>query len=323
MKEMDEAKALLQSKKTEDRARAVRLLRRVEVTPETQRLLLVALKDHVSFVATQAAEALGELADDSAAVEMTDRFLYLSEDGPKRDPGCHIRSNLAFAFGRLTYYLAERALRIGIRARQIEAVGGVPFDTAAHLRANCALALAQLRSREALRDISLLLFDMGTNVYGSRLDIRPPTVEPRKAAAQALVRLGDPNGLVPLALKLTYPGDEDVEVLQECMQAVVELEDERGPELLCPYLKHHDRHLAAFAAVMLAQTRAPEATTLLQETIPYFTGDPLRAVILALTAMRTDEADALLRALAADISPEVRRIIAEVAPDYRVQKTQQ
>lgn len=308
---LEQAHTLLRSRQTEDRIRAVKHLRRLDASPEAQELLLRALNDRTNYVAALAAEALGEVAGLEVAAAMVERFLFLSEDGPKRDPGCHIRAHLAFAFGRLEYQGAADALRIGIRARQIEAVGGVPFDTAAHLRANCALALAQLRAPGALRDIALLLFDTGRNVVNAPFNAPLVTDEPRKAAAQSLARLADVAGLIPLALKLTYLEEETPAVLQECMQAVVELQDERALELLTPYLRHEDRHLAAYAAVMIAQTRAPEAPALLQEAIPHFTGDPLRAVILALTTLRSPESDALLRALAQDPRPEVRRIVSE------------
>ena len=138
--------------------------------------------------AALAAEALGESADDAAALAMTERFGFLSEDGLARDPGCHIRANLAFALGRLDYRPASDVLRVGIRTTQIEAVGGVPFDTAAHLRANCALALAQIRDPDCVRDIALLLFDRS----GFAPACPDPTVkmEPRKAAARALSLTG-------------------------------------------------------------------------------------------------------------------------------------
>jgi len=305
---LDDAKALLQSKKAEERQRAVRLLRR-SGGPAALQLLLKALQDRTSYVAALAAEALGEIGDDSVVDQMVERFRFLAEDGPKRDSGCHIRANLAFAFAKMECHVAADALRLGIRTRQIEAGS----DTGAHLRANCALALAQLRARDALRDIGLLLYDRGANRIGAR-SLRSTTAEARKAAAQALARLGDPFGATLLAVKLTYPEGEAPDVLQECMQALVALQDERAVEVLVPYLDDEDRHLAAFAAVMLAQTRAPEATELLRAVIPGFTGDPLRAVILALTSLRTDEAEALLRALAADARKEVRDQIVELAP---------
>ena len=219
--ERQQLATLLKSRHAADRVRAVQRLAS-DPAPFAQELLLTALRDSANYVATLAAEALGRIADDTAADAMVERFLYLTEDGRRRDPGCHIRSSLAFGLGRLEYGPASSALRQGIRTVQIEAVGGVPFDTGAHLRANCALALAQLRAVDSVRDIAILLFDMSGNAVAG-MGLNPTVkVEPRKAAAQALARLADASGLIPLTLKLTYPQDEAPDVLQECMLAVVQ-----------------------------------------------------------------------------------------------------
>lgn len=296
----ESTRALLKSRRTEDRIRAVRDLK-AHPGPESQALLLQALKDRSNYVAALAAEALSKTADDEAAPAMVERFEHLSEDGLKRDPGCHTRSHLAFAFGRLEYGPAVAALRIGIRTVQIEAVGGVPFDTAAHLRANCALALAQLRAPGALRDIALLLFDRSVAF----------TTEPQKVAAQALARLADPAALIPLSIKLTFSEGEAPEVLAECMEAVVQLEDPRALELLEPYLHDPDQALAAHAALMIAQTHAPEAPALLRQTVRRLSGNPLKATVLALTILRSDEAFAVLRDLAEEEREEVRLAVVE------------
>lgn len=308
---LEQIAALLRSRKTEERIRAVKQLAAQPVS-QVQALLLTVLGDKSGYVAGLAARALGEGADETACAQMNARFLYLSEEGLKRDPGCHVRAELAFALGRLDYRWAADALRVGLRTTQIEAVGGVPFDTAAHLRANCALALGQIRAPDALRDITPLLFDIGHNRVGRRPGSPAVTSEPRKAAAQALARLGDRNGLVPLEIKLMFPGGEAVEVLQECMQAVVELQDERALEMLEPYLQHTDTHLAAYAALMLAQTRTAQATDAVVTSLSRFRGDPLRAVLLALTAIRTEESAAALLALEAGERDDIRLLIAEL-----------
>jgi HEAT repeat protein len=303
---------LLHAKRTEDRIRGVTLLAQSDL-PEKPRLLFQLLNDSANYVASLAAEALGECADWSLALEMADKFLFLSEKGLTRDPGCHIRAHLAFAFGRLEYPGAVEALRIGIRTVQIEAVGGVPFDTGAHLRANCALALAQMHAPDALRDITLLLFNMSGHVPGdSNLHL---AVEPRKAAAQAMVILGDRNALTPLAIRLTYTQGELAEVLQECMQAVVELEDERAVELLEPYLQHHDPHLSAYAALMIARTRDPAAPRLLTETLTRLSGDPLRGVVMAFNMLRSEEGRTALHALANEKREEVRLAVVDALAD--------
>ena len=312
----EELKTLLRSKKTEDRIRAVPKLLRLP-DPERQTWLLEMLRDKVNYVAAQAAAGLAECADLNSAWTMLERFVYLTESGKQRDPGCHIRAHLAYIFGRLEYSPAAEALGVGIRTVQIEPVGGVPFDTAAHLRANCALALAQMRAPDALRDISLLLFDTSGNAIGEQTFRGDPRVkvEPRKAAAQAMVRLGDANALIPLTLRLTYPENELPEVLQECMLAVVDLEDPRALELLTPYLHHADAGLIAYAALMIARTRDPEAPLLIEEAILRLSGDPLSAAVLALSLLRTDEGRATLYRLAKHPREDIRRAVVETLAD--------
>jgi HEAT repeat protein len=304
---MSDLETLLRSRKVEDRIRGVKRLANRPLS-EAQPLLLKMLADKSGYVAAEAARLLGNGADDDACEAMVTRFEYLSEDGLKRDPGCHVRAALAFAFGRLEQHRAADALRCGIRTVQIEPVAGVPFDTASHLRANCALALAQIQARGALRDIAPLLFDTGQNRVSDPL-FQPIPSGTRKAAAQAIGRLGDRNGLVPLGIKLLFPDNESGDVLQECMQAVVDLQDERALSLLVPYLKHHDAALAAYAAIMMLRPRDPEAVAPVLEALPRFRDDLLEAVLLALVSMRTEESEAALNRLRTDRRADIREIL--------------
>ncbi len=309
----DQIKAKLRSRQTQDRIGAVTQIARLEPA-ERQALLLEALADKSPYVAALAAESLGDGADDRAALVMTEQFGALCADGPKLDPGCHIRANLAFALGRLEYRPASDMLRLGIKIVQIEAVGGVPFDTAAHLRANCALALAQIGDPDCVRDIALLLFDLSGFAF-ARAPIDPTIkMEPRKAAAQALSISGRPEARLPLTLKLVHPENEEPEVLQECMAALVDLEDPHALEVLEPYLKHSDRRLAAYSALMIARTQSSGAAALLATAIPTFSGDALKAVVLALATVRAPEAYDHLHALAGSDRDAVRLAVIDALP---------
>ncbi len=310
--EQEKARGLLASVKTEDRLRGVRLAAR-HSDDDAQALLLKALGDRSNFVATHAAQALAECAGPALLPKMLAHFMTLSEAGGKRDPGCHIRAHLAFAFGRLDVMQAVDALRVGIKTRQMEYIGGPPAtDTAVHLRANCAQSLGQIRAPGALLDIALLLFDRGGTALLPPSQALFLTVEARKAAAQALSRLADPAGVVPLAIKLAHPDEEAPEVLQECMQALVDLEDERAVDILRPYLEHDDQALAAYAALMIARTRDPQAAALIRELIDRLSGDALQAVILALSSLRTEEAQAALKELAHHSRKDVQRLLREL-----------
>ena len=309
----DQIRLKLKSKQTQDRLQAVKRIADLDPA-EQQPLLLGALRDKSPYVAALAAEALGGGADDHAALQMTEMFGELCTDGVKLDPGCHIRSNIAFALGRLEYYPASDMLRLGIKIVQVEPVGGGSFDTAAHLRGNCALALAQIRDPGCVRDIALLLFDRS----GFARQVLDPTVkmEPRKAAARALSLSGNIQARLPLTLKLVHPENEEPEVLQECMQALVELEDPFALEVLEPYLKHSDQRLAAYAALMIAQSQQPGAAALLARAAPQFSGNALKAVVLALATVRDPDAyDQLHRLLKSDREAVRLAVIDALPPD--------
>ena len=314
----DQITKRLRAKQTPERISAVRQAAALD-GPERQTLLLTALLDKSHYVAALAAEALGEHTDAAAAAAMTDRLRHLSEDGLAHDPGCHIRSNLAFALGRLRCSPAADALKLGLHTTQIEAVGGVAFDTAAHLRGNCALALAQIQDLDSVREIALLLFDRSGNVPG--LPDPKAKMEPRKTAARALSITGSVQARLPLTLRLVHPENEEPEVLQECMQALVDLEDPYAPEVLAPYLKHRDLNLAAFAALTLARTQSPKAAALIADALPHFTGDPLKAVVLALTTLRTPDATDLLYTLTRSPREAVRLAVLDALPPNAATRT--
>lgn len=303
--------SLLKSRVTAERIQGVQELARLDEPAAVQPLLLHLLNDKSNYVASIAAEALGRSADLAAAREMIDVFLRMSENGIKLDPGCHIRTNLAIAFGRLEYIHADEALRVGIRTVQIEPVGGVPYDTGAHLRANSALAMAQINAPNALRDITLLLFDHGGKQCGSG-DKMMNYIEPRKAAARALGRLANPEARVPLTLRLRYPEGESVEVLQECMQALVQLEDPDCRSVLMSLVNCDTPDLAVFAALMMAQARLEGAEQVLRQLVDRYSGSAMRAAILTLASLRTPESARQLTELAEDDRKVVRDAVAEV-----------
>jgi HEAT repeat protein len=289
----DELDNLLRSPQSNDRVRALERIVRSEDSSWTPQLM-AALHDRIHHVAALAAEGLEKVADYSEAAQLLERFDFCQEDGPKRDPGSYIRSHLAFAFGRLSYNAAIESLRGGIRTYEFKGV----IDQSAALRANSALALAELRAPDALRDISDLLFSKRGNPGA------------RAGAAQAIGRLGLRVGLIPLDIMLSHFQEEAPEVLAACMESVVHLEDESALELLTPYLHHHDEPLAVHAAITIAKTRSPEAVGLLMDACGRFTGDSLHAAILTLATLRTDESNAALRELA--VSPREGARLAAV-----------
>lgn len=303
--DVEQIRSQLRSRKTEDRIRAGERLSAGR--PEHVPLLLEMLADRSHYVAGIAARKLSENPPEGVERDLLRAYHEREAGGAATDPGCAIRMGLAITLGKLRYHPAVDSIRRGMRVRQFE--GGA--DTAVALRGNCALALAQLAPLDAARDIAILLYDGESGPLDR-------TLAARKAAARALGILGDPAAHVVLALRLAYPDDEDPDVLAECMDGLVALEDPRILESLEPLLHHRDPQLVARAALAVARTGHEDAARLLLETCDRLKGDLLRAVALALSAIRTDKSQAALRELASFVREEGRLAAVEAlaaAPD--------
>jgi HEAT repeat protein len=307
--DIDSIQTLLQSKRTEDKVRAAESLS--ASNPTHTPILLNLLSDRTPYVASVAARKLCANPPDGQERTLLKAYQERDENGPKLDPGCHIRAYLGMALGKLTYHPATAALRTGIKTRQIEKGS----DSAVLLRGNCALALSQIAPADAVRDISLLLFEP--------TDFRTDSSEARKAAARALGRIPDEAAIIPLALRLTYPEGENADVLAVCMEAAVEREDARALELLAPYLSYPNQSLAAQAAILIARTGDDEAIQLLKRACLEMRGDPLRAVVLALSAVRNDSAQLAVVELAHEVREDIRLAAVEAlagAQDAKVRE---
>lgn len=301
---------LLRSRKTEDRIRGVnRLIRSRD--PAAVGQLVNLLRDRSNYVASLAAEALANCAGFDECSAMRDCFFWLSEDGLQRDPGCHIRSHLAYAFGRLDYRTGIDALHAGARTVQIEFVGGKPFDTGAHLRANSCLALAALHAADAVTPIAYLLYETGCSSRNLSADaFRVPT-DIRSKAVDALVMLG-PDAALPLCLKLKFPGDEEAAVLQECMEGLIKLQHPEAAWLIEPYVEGADLALAVFAAISLARLHHSNALQHLLALAPKCDIELLEAALLAISSLGAENQAAARKVLRALPNPAHRNLVEEV-----------
>ena len=295
--DIDSIQTLLQSKRTEDRVRAAESLSAGH--PSHIPILMALLSDRTAYVASAAARKLCSNPPEGQEQALLKAYKERDESGSKLDPGCHIRAYLAMALGKLAFHPAADALRKGIKTRQIEKGS----DSAVVLRGNCALALSQVAPPDAVRDISILLFEPA--------DFLMDSSEARKAAARALGRIPDEAAIIPLVLRLTYPEGENSDVLAVCMEAVVDRDDPRALELLAPYLAHSNQGLAAQAAILIARTGSDEALQLLKSTCLDMRGDALRAVVLALSAIRNDSAQLAVLELAREVREDIRLAAVE------------
>jgi len=202
-----------------------------------------------------------------------DRFLG------RQDKGCLAKTALVEALDRLEHYEPELFLR-GLHHVQMEPVYGGRVDTAANLRANCALALARFGYPDVLFELATLVMD--------------PQVEARRGAVKALTHLARDESELLLRVK-ALAGDAEPDVTGECLHGLIQIAPERSLPFVARFLGGPDLFVAEAAAIALGESRLPEAFGVLhshwEDSIdPAF--KEMLALPIALT--RCDEALAFL-----------------------------
>lgn len=238
------------SPKSKEIARSLARLRGAEsvaVNPDDERVLRDALrsKDRELVVSASRIVALKRL--DVFGPELTEAFQRLLRDPLKTDKGCLGKMAVVDALLAMDCH-DPTAFLAGIRHCQMEPVYGGRADSADNLRANCALGLAQMGYPEVLFEVVTLLAD--------------PEVEARRGAIRALVYLGREESELLLRLKCLL-GDQEVEVIGECLSGLMTLDHARSIEFVGSFLDHKDPVLAEHAAYALGESRSDEALALL------------------------------------------------------------
>jgi len=137
--------------------------------------------------------------------ELAAAFKRLLPGGVRSDKGCQAKMAICKALNLLGWEDDEVFLA-GIRRRQPEPSYGGPIDTAATLRAECAVGLARVASPHRLAELTRLLLD--------------PESEARAGAANALGIVGNETAEMLLRLKI-LTGDPDARVLGECFRTLL------------------------------------------------------------------------------------------------------
>ncbi|MGE5180504.1 MAG: HEAT repeat domain-containing protein, partial [Acidobacteriota bacterium] len=156
-----------------------------------------------------------ELAD-----ELVPAFARLTEQGAKRDPGCHGKLAIARALHELERW-EDEVFAAGVRLVQKQPG---PCDAAGELRGVCGLAFAHFGRGDAVEVLAELLAD--------------PERGARLGAARALGDAGRFEAGALLRFKL-LAGDEAPEVVTACLESLLHL-DATAVELAIRLLPPHD-----------------------------------------------------------------------------------
>jgi hypothetical protein len=265
-------------------------LRRVRERPDTEESrgeLRRVLSAEGSHAVARAAALVAEMGIEPLVPDLVAAFPRFFDGLPKSDPGCSAKTAIVEALRRLEH--DDPALyRRGAGHVQMEPVYGGRVDTAVDLRGASALALAETAAGDVLVDHANLLADP-----------EPPV---RISAARAVAVHGRATG-IPLLHLRSLAGDDEPRVVSECLLGLLRL-DARGETPFVASFLEKDDPAAEAAAIALGESRLPEALPVLRAwREPARRRGLGRAALLAIAALRRDEAVDLLLAVARDEDP--------------------
>jgi HEAT repeat protein len=255
-----------------------------------------ALTHRNNYLVAKAADLVREFRLPELTPELLAAFDRCFTDPFKTDPQCWAKNALSRALVTLEFQDAAVFLR-GMRHIQLEPVWGGHSDTAATLRATCALALVACRSlpeKELLTYLLELFADKDKSV--------------RVEAVRAVEQVGSPSAALLLRLRAILAGDEP-EVLGACYSGILHLDGTAAIPWLSRFIAAGD-DAAAEAALAIAADRSPQAFVALRERFlhvhdPWFQGVLLSAIGLT----RQQEALDFLQHLVRTESPHAEAAI--------------
>jgi hypothetical protein len=222
-------------------------LRQLEVD-QGPTALRAALANPAYRIVARAAELAGESLAYELEADLISAFRRLAARDHKQDPGCMAKAAIARALVALDC-LNAAYYREGIALRQLEPVWGGAIDTAADVRASCAMGLAASGDPRALIALVDLLADPEHQARGGAVRAIACT-EP--LAAEAVLRAK------------VLLGDDVPEVIGDCLRALLDLEPDASPAFVARLLDHPTSELAELAALALGESRLEDAVAQLR-----------------------------------------------------------
>lgn len=223
-------------------------------------------------------------------------FLRFMKNGVKTDPGCFAKLALVEVLHELESQ-NETLFLSGLRYSQPEPVWTPPFmvDTAADLRGNCAMALADLGYSDIWRELVTLLADAD--------------VQARRAAVRVVAHLGGERAELLLRAKARWTDDEH-DVVSLCLEGLMRVAPDESLEFVCSHLDDAREAVAEGAALALAESRHAAAWSRLRQAWDVHVSDSYRSMLLLPMALvRSEESLSFLLDVLRD-GPENRAVDA-------------
>ena len=246
--------------------------------PEETRLMPLqkALGKRSNFLVAKAADLVREFHLEHLIPDLLTAFDRFFENPEKTDPQCWAKNAISRALAALEHQEADVFLR-GMRHIQLEPVYGGRSDSAATLRATCALALVQCRSisnTDVLAHLVDLLADKDKTV--------------RAEVARAIELVGSPAAALLLRLRAVL-GNDEPEVLGACYSGVLRTEGVSAIPWVAKFLAAGDDS-AGEAALAIAGTHSIEGFKVLREQLNHPHDQWFVSVLLSAIALTRQDA---------------------------------
>ncbi len=303
---------MAKSRKLEDLTAALNQIRDTPTTDTGTTTLAQVLDSKHAVAIAQAALIIGESELYNFIPDLVKTFNRLMTNGKESDPGCRAKQAIAETLYRLNYS-DETLFLQGIHHSQKEPVWGGQVDTASRLRGTCALGLVRMNYPLVLVELGDLLADADP--------------EARIGAARAIAYCGHDQG-IPL-LRLRIKVGDTLPVISECLLALLQI----SPVPSLPLVKEvlyarkppgieEDVEKAEVAALALAESRVPEAFTLLRDWWQQARNPELRrAGLVAIATLRQTQTLDYLLTLVAEGRPQDAKDAIHALSIYRQDET--
>ena len=262
------------SRKLDAKLAALREMEKAAEPPDAE-ALREALRSKTGALVALAARIVEGREMRALIAEMAPAFARMCERPVERDPGCRGKVAIAKALRTLDAW-EDGVFRPGVAFVQEEPVWGGKEDTAAELRAECAMAFAHSGREDALDVLADLLADKERAA--------------RAAAAQALGDTGRPDAAALLRYKVRL-GDPEPEVVSACLSSILALQPREALPFFESLLASRDER-AETAALALGESRLAAARPLLVKWCERTSADErARVGYLALALLRDEMAN--------------------------------
>jgi hypothetical protein len=270
-----------------------------------------ALGNRSNFMVGRAADLIRKRKLTDLTPELLAAFDRFFEDPSKSDPQCWAKNAIAKTLAEFEHPDAQVYLR-GMKHIQPEPSYGGASDSAATLRATCALALVQCRhltDAELLRELVDLLADKDKTVRAETIR----AIEMAGATASSL-----------LLRERAVLGSDEPEVLGACYSGILHLEGASAIAWLSRFLASRD-DAAAESALAIAGTHSVEGFDVLRKCYEKTLDAWFRSVLLSAIALTRQDAATeflldLVRSGSRQAEPAIEAIMRSVPSHELVRK---